>query len=126
MGRYAPEEVRLDPGKFSRGAVLTIEISGSKKSVRWHPFRQDPYLRPQLSRGDERVAALGRLKDLSSALVNRQDPRHELADSVLDTTWWNHRNKLSAKQLLKLALRPKWRYFPTALKWFYRRVSGAT
>ncbi len=126
MGRYAPEEVRLDPEKFSRGAVLTIEISGSKKSVRWHPFRQDPYLRPQLSRGDERVAALGRLADLSSALFNRQDLRHELANSVLDSAWWNVRDNLNARQLLKLALRPKWRYFPTALKWFYRRVSGTT
>ena len=29
MGRYAQHEVRRDPEKFSRGAVLTVGISGS-------------------------------------------------------------------------------------------------
>ena len=66
MGRYAPEEVQRDPNKFTRGAVLTMQISeGKKSSILWHPFRQDANLRPQLSFGDTRTEDLARLAELS-------------------------------------------------------------
>jgi poly-gamma-glutamate capsule biosynthesis protein CapA/YwtB (metallophosphatase superfamily) len=122
MGRYASEEVRRDPDKFARGAVLSVRISGARKSVRWQPFRQDSHVRPHLSAGEVEADDLRRLNDLSTALLNPQDPRHKLADAVVKTAWWEDRDSLGMRQLLKLALRPKWRYVPRGLKWFLRRL----
>ena len=85
MGVYAPDEIRRDRDKFSRGALLTIKVSGSRKSVRWHPFRQGPDLRPYLCTGNDREKELRRLEDLSAVLVNKNDSRHALADSIMKT-----------------------------------------
>jgi poly-gamma-glutamate capsule biosynthesis protein CapA/YwtB (metallophosphatase superfamily) len=122
MGRFAPEEVRRDPEKFSRGAVLTVHFAGAHKSVEWHPFRQDTNLRPQLSTGEVKAEDLHRLEDLSAALLNERDPRHWLADSVVEAAWWEDRDNLRMGQLLKLALRPKWRYVPCGFRWLWRRI----
>jgi poly-gamma-glutamate capsule biosynthesis protein CapA/YwtB (metallophosphatase superfamily) len=122
MGLYAPDEIKRDPGKFGRGALLTVRISDGKKSVEWHPFRQDPNLRPQLSSGKTKLEDLQRLEDLSAALLNENDPRHILADSVAQAAWWKERDSLDMENLFKLALKPKWRYVPAGLKWVYRRL----
>jgi poly-gamma-glutamate capsule biosynthesis protein CapA/YwtB (metallophosphatase superfamily) len=122
MGLYAPHEIQRDAGKFGRGALLTVHISGGKKSVEWEPFRQDANLRPQLLSGTTRLEDLQRLEVLSDALVNESDPRHHLADSVFETAWWERRDGLKMGHMLKLALRPKWRYFPSGLRWLYRRI----
>lgn len=125
MGRYGLGEVQRDPGKFDRGAVLTVHISGDQKSIQWHPFRQDRNLRPQLSSGEIEVDDLRRLENLSAALLDARDPRHALANAVFEAAWWEGRDNLTMRQLLKLVLRPKWRYVPHGLKWFWRRVRRA-
>jgi poly-gamma-glutamate synthesis protein (capsule biosynthesis protein) len=65
MGLYAKAEIQRDAEKFSRGAVVTVSISETKKSVQWHPFRQTRDLRPQLSTNKTRVADLEKLEGLS-------------------------------------------------------------
>jgi poly-gamma-glutamate capsule biosynthesis protein CapA/YwtB (metallophosphatase superfamily) len=125
MGRYAPEEVQRDLEKFSRGAVLTVHLSGTEKSIQWHPFRQGPNLRPWLSVGENKVQDLRRLENLSAALLNEGDPRHALADSVCEAVWLESRDNLRLKQMLRLLLRPKWRYIPGGLRWLYRRLKFA-
>jgi poly-gamma-glutamate capsule biosynthesis protein CapA/YwtB (metallophosphatase superfamily) len=122
MGRYAPEEVRRDPGKFSRGAVLTVHILGNKKSTQWHPFRQDPNLRPQLSLGDTKFEDLHRLEGLSTALLNEKDSRHAIADSVFKAAWLEYLDTAGIRQVIRLARKPKWRYLPHGLTWLYRKV----
>ena len=122
LGRYAPEEVRRDPEKFDRGAVLTVGFSGERKSVQWQPFRQDANLRPQLSTREVAAEDLRRLEELSAALIDPHNPRHALADAVFEAAWWESRDGLGMRQLLNLALRPKWRYVPRGLKWFWRRI----
>jgi hypothetical protein len=59
---------------------------------------------------------------LSAALLNERDPRHWLADSVVEAAWWEDRDNLRMGQLLKLALRPKWRYVPCGFRWLWRRI----
>jgi hypothetical protein len=124
MGRYGRGEVRRDPGKFGWGAVLTIHFSGDQKSIQWHPFRQDQDLRPRLSLTDVKDEDLCRLEDLSAALLNEKDPRHALANSVLEASRWESWDSLNKRQLLKLARRPKWRYLPRVLKWLCRQMTG--
>ena len=123
MGRYAPAEVRRDPEKFSRGAVLTIGISGTQKSIQWHPFRQDKNLRPQLLSGKTQIEDLEKLAELSAILQNEKDPRHSLANSVLNRAQLENLSNLRIQDVIKLALRPKWRYFPRGFKWLCRRMS---
>ncbi len=122
MAKYAPEEVRRDPSKFSRGALLTVSVRDGKKTVTWHPFRQDPSLRPQASSGEDKLDDLTRLEELSAALLNADDPRHRLADSVFTTAWCNDRDRLTFSDVISLALRPRWRYVPAGLRWLRRRI----
>ena len=124
MGRHGLNEIRRDPGKFGRGAVLTVHISADQKSIQWHPFRQDSHLRPQLSQGDAKGEDLWRLEELSDALLNDHDPRHALADSVLEAARLENWQSLSVPQILKLAMRPKWRYIPSGLRWLTRQIRG--
>jgi len=123
MGLYGPQEIRRDPGKFNRGALLTVHISEKKKSIEWHPFRQALNLRPELSSAETKAGDLQRLEKLSAALLDPQDPRHNLADSVYQTAWWSQRDTLGIQELLKLAAKPRWRYVPYGMKWLYRRMS---
>jgi capsule synthesis protein PGA_cap len=123
MGLYAPQEIRRDPEKFSRGALFTVHVSGKKKSIEWHPFRQTPNLQPELSSGKAKAEDLRRLERLSAALLDPNDPRHSLADSVYQAAWWSQRDTLGIQELLKLAAKPRWRYVPYGLKWLYRRMS---
>jgi poly-gamma-glutamate synthesis protein (capsule biosynthesis protein) len=125
MGRYAPEEVQRDPHKFTRGAVLTMQISEGEKSIHWHPFRQDANLRPQLSFGDTRTEDLARLDELSLALLNLQDRRHALADRVVSLVLEGSRNNLGIREVLALARQPKWRYLPYGLEWLRGRLKRA-
>jgi Bacterial capsule synthesis protein PGA_cap len=122
MGLYAPSEIVRDPDKFSRGALLTVNISGGAKSVRWHPFRQGPDLRPRLSTGDTKVDDLRRLNDLSAALLNKNDSRHALADSVMHTVRTTNLARLGTREVMRLALRPKWRYVPRGINWLFQRM----
>jgi len=123
MGTFAPEEVRREPNKFARGAVLTVRLKGGKKAVQWHPFRQDANLRPQLCSGSEKLADLRRMDDLCSALSNEKDWRHGLADSVWNAVRGETLDQLGIGDILKLALKPKWRYVPRGLQWFHRKLS---
>ena len=111
-----------DPDKFSRGALLTVNISGNAKSVRWHPFRQGPDLRPRLCTGDTKVEDLQRLNDLSAALLNKNDFRHALADSVVQTGRRTNLDRLGIREVIRLALKPKWRYVPRGLNWLFQRM----
>lgn len=122
VGRWFPQEVRQNPDKFSRGAVLVIYLAGEQKLIQWHPFRQDSSIRPQLSSGHAKVEDLRRLEELSFALWNKNDSRHALADSICKTAWQESRDGLGIQQLFKLALSPKWRYVPHGLNWLSRRV----
>jgi len=123
MGLYAPEQVRRDPEKFGRGAVLTVHISGKQKSTQWHPFRQDSNLRPELSSGNTRIEDLRMLEDLSAALLDKKDPRHALADFVFETARWKGLDNLGIRQFLNCAMRPKWRYLGAGSVWLHRRLS---
>jgi Bacterial capsule synthesis protein PGA_cap len=122
MGLYAPGEIERDPDKFSRGALLTVHVSGSRKSVSWHPFRQGADLRPRLCAGDTKVEDLQRLNDLSAALLNKKDFRHALADSVIRTGRRTNLARLGIREVMRLALRPKWRYIPRGLNWLFQRM----
>ena len=124
MGLYAPNEIRRDPNKFSRGALLTVNISGNGKSVCWHPFRQGPDLRPRVCTGDTKVEDLHRLADLSAALSNRNDPRHALADSVVRTVRRTDLAQLGIREVMRLARRPKWRYVSRGLNWLFQRMKS--
>jgi poly-gamma-glutamate capsule biosynthesis protein CapA/YwtB (metallophosphatase superfamily) len=125
MGLYAPAEIDRDSEKFSRGALLTVHVSGNKKSVRWQPFTQAPDLRPCLCDGDAKVEALRRIDDLSAALLNKNDSRHALADLVLRTVRSDNLKSLGVRELAKLALKPKWRYLPRGLSWLSHRMKSA-
>ena len=125
MGRLAPQEVARDRERFSRGAVLTVRISGSNRAIHWHPFRQDASLRPQLSSGDDKLEDLKNLADLTGALVNPKDRRHFIADEVIQTTIAEAMNNLKARQLLRLACRPKWRYVPRGINWLLKKTMRA-
>jgi poly-gamma-glutamate synthesis protein (capsule biosynthesis protein) len=121
----APGEVERDPEKFSRGAVLTIEVSEAGKSVRWHPIRQDSQLRPRLCSGEALAEDLRRLEALSAALLDPKDPRQALADRVLAATYREGRAALRWTELLRLARRPKWRYVPLGISWLAARLKKA-
>ncbi|MGE0646204.1 MAG: CapA family protein [Nitrospira sp.] len=122
LGRLAPEEVRRDPHKFSRGAVLTIQLSNGGKSVEWHPFRQGRDLRPQLSSGSVYSEDLLRLEHLSAALLNAEDSRHALANQIVAKAQQESHNQLGLRELFKLLLRPRWRYIPNGLKWVGQKI----
>jgi hypothetical protein len=124
MGLYAPHEIRRDPGKFGRGALLTFHISKGKKSVEWHPFRQTAKLRPVLSSGTTRLEDLQRLDDLCAALLDKNEPRHILADSVVQAAWSQAQDRIGLGEIFRLALKPKWRYLPSGFRWFYRRLKS--
>ena len=123
MGRYGVHEVRRDPGKFGRGAVLTVDIGGGGTSIQWHPFRQDPNLRPQLSAGETRAEDLCRLKDLSAALLSAEDPRHALAELVAKAADEASLEGLQIRDLLPFVRRPRWRYVPKGLTWLWSRAT---
>ncbi|MPZ76515.1 MAG: hypothetical protein GEU77_08315 [Deltaproteobacteria bacterium] len=125
IGLYAPNEMERDPVKFSRGALLAVHVSGNKKSVGWHPFKQGPDLRPRLCAGDDKVEALRKIADLSAALLNKNDPRHALADSVLRAVQSENLRMIGIRKVLELALRPKWRYIPRGLNWLSQRIKSA-
>jgi poly-gamma-glutamate capsule biosynthesis protein CapA/YwtB (metallophosphatase superfamily) len=125
MGLYAPNEIQRDPGKFSRGAVLNVRVSGDKKSVLWHPFMQAPDLRPRLCTGEEEAEHLRTLNDLSAALLNEEDPRHALADSSMQAARETSLAQLGVREMMRLALRPKWRYIPRGLNWLFQRTKFA-
>ena len=122
MGLYAPQEIQRDPEKFSRGALLSVDISGTTKSAQWHPFTQTSDLRPQLCAGQDKTERIRHLADLSAALHNEQDFRHALANSILHTVQWKNRQGLTTRELIKMALNPKWRYLPQGMKWLLQRM----
>lgn len=122
LGRLAPEEVRRDPNKFARGAVLTVQFRNETKSTQWHPFRQGRDLRPELSSGSTYSEDLLRLEDLSSALLNKRDPRHSLANDVMTKAQQESRERLELKALLRLMLNPKWRYIPYGISWLKGKI----
>jgi Bacterial capsule synthesis protein PGA_cap len=124
MGLYASGVIKRDPAKFSRGALLTVSVSGSKKTVRWHPFRQTADLRPYLCAGDSQVEDLRRLDDLSAALLNKGDSRHALADSIMTDARRASFARLGIRDVIKLVARPKWRYLPHGLNWAYQRMKA--
>ena len=121
MGRLAPGEVARDPDKFSRGAILTVRLREGRKSLQWHPFRQDPELRPYLSDGVQKCDDLRRLEDLTKLLGDETDPRHKLADEVWTTQHWRSLDRLSFASVAKLAMNPKIRYFPKSVRWLVRK-----
>ena len=102
MGLYAPAEIERDKDKFTRGAVLSVYISGNEKSIRWHPFRQGSDLRPRLCAGDNKVEMLRRLDELSAALLNKKDPRHAVANSVMQAAQRAALNSLRIREVVKL------------------------
>ena len=122
MGLYAPHEIQRDKEKFSRGALLTVNVSGNRKSVRWHSFMQGPDLRPGLCTGDTKEKMLRRLNDLSEALLKNKDPRHALANAVMQVAHGAAVNSLRRQEVVKLALKPKWRYVPQGLNWIFQRM----
>jgi poly-gamma-glutamate capsule biosynthesis protein CapA/YwtB (metallophosphatase superfamily) len=122
MGVYAPNEIRRDPNKFGHGALLTVRISDKVKSVHWHPFRQGHDLRPHLCAGEDKMKDLRRLDDLSAALLKKNDFRHELADSVMQTVRRTSLARIGIRDVMKLALKPKWRYVPRGLNWAFERM----
>jgi poly-gamma-glutamate capsule biosynthesis protein CapA/YwtB (metallophosphatase superfamily) len=125
MGLYAPEEIERDRDKFTRGAVLSVHISGKEKSIRWRPFRQGPDLRPQLCVGDNEAEMLRRLDELSAALLNENDYRHAVADSIMQAAKRAALNSLGIQEVIKLGLRPKWRYVPNGIRWLFQRLNLA-
>jgi hypothetical protein len=123
MGRYAPTEVRRDPGKFARGAVLTVRIShDGQKTIQWHPFHQSENLRPRLDVGRAYDDSLRRLDELSGALLNADDPRHGLADTVVDRVRHEQLASLSARDALRLLRRPRLRHLRAGIPWLYHRA----
>jgi hypothetical protein len=126
LGRLAPEEVRRDPHKFARGAVLTIELRNERKSIQWHPFRQGRDLRPKLSAGSTYSEDLLRLEELSAALLNQGDPRHSLANDVITKSQQESIENLELKTVLRLMLNPKWRYIPYGISWLKGKIRRRT
>jgi Bacterial capsule synthesis protein PGA_cap len=124
MGLYAPQEIRRDPDKFARGALLIMRLSGGRKSVQWRPFRQRHDLRPELSEGAEKAEALRRLDDLSTALLAPSDPRHGLADAVVARARREHLAALKMRDVIRLVLRPRWRYLWQGIIWIYHALRG--
>jgi hypothetical protein len=122
MGRYAPHEIQRDPDKFARGAVLKVLVSGKTKSLLWVPFRQTDDLRPELLHGSARAAALEAINDLSGALQNPSDPRHSLADEVMQCVRAEKLATLGVADVFRLALRPRLRHFRSGLPWVYHRI----
>jgi poly-gamma-glutamate capsule biosynthesis protein CapA/YwtB (metallophosphatase superfamily) len=122
MGRYAPEVIDNDPSKFSRGAILQVDINESSKSIQWHPFRQNGNLRPTLSTGAQRRDDLDTIRELSGALSDATDPRHIVAQRVWELAWWSNRERLSVKEIGRLIRKPKWRHLPFGLKWIGKRL----
>jgi poly-gamma-glutamate capsule biosynthesis protein CapA/YwtB (metallophosphatase superfamily) len=120
-----PGEVRRDPEKFARGAVLTIEISGSSKVLEWHPFRQDSDARPRLCSGETLTGDLERLDALSKALCDEKDPRQAMADRVMEACIRESRAAVQWRDLPLLARRPKWRYIPRGFAWLAGRLKKA-
>ncbi len=123
LARLAPEEVRRDPHKFTRGAVLTVQFRNEAKLTQWHPFRQGKDLRPELSSGSTYSEDLLRLEDLSAALLNQRDPRHSLADDVMTKSQQESRENLELKTMLRLMRNPKWRYIPNGISWLKGKIS---
>lgn len=123
LGRLAPEEVRRDPNKFSRGAVLVVQVSKGEKTIQWRPFRQGKDLRPHLSSGSSYSEDLFRLEELSAALLNPRDTRHALANEVAGKAKQESWDRLDIKSLVKLMLKPKWRYIPYGLKWIKGKIT---
>jgi Bacterial capsule synthesis protein PGA_cap len=123
MGLYAPDEILRDPNKFVHGALLTVKFSGKSTSTYWHPFRQGSDLRPRLCRGDAKIEDLNRLAGLSAALSNKRDFRHALADSVVEKVRSANMKKIGIQELLRLAVKPKWRYIPRGLNWLAQRIN---
>jgi Bacterial capsule synthesis protein PGA_cap len=119
-----PEEVRRDPEKFSRGAVLTIEASGGTLSPEWHPFRQAS-LRPRLSSDETLREDTRRLEALSAVLLDTHDSRHRLADQVMEECYKESLAAVQWPELLRLARRPKWRYVPRGMSWLAGRLKKA-
>jgi hypothetical protein len=122
MGLYAPDEILRDPNKFVHGALLTVKFSGEAKSTSWYPFRQGPDLRPRLCTGDAKIEDLNRLAGLSAALSNRNDFRHALADLVARSKRKTALARLGIRGVMRLALRPKWRYVARGLDWLFQRM----
>jgi hypothetical protein len=122
LGRLAPEEVRRDPHKFARGAVLTVQLRNEKKSIQWHPFRQGRDLRPELSSGSTYSEDLLILEDLSAALLNERDPRHSLANEVAAKAFQDSLDGLELMEMCRLLLKPKWRYIPQGISWVSRKI----
>jgi hypothetical protein len=123
LGRLAPEEVRRDPNKFSRGAVLTVQVSQGRKTIQWHPFRQGKDLRPHLSLESSYSEDLFRLEELSAALLNPKDPRHALANDVMGKIQQESWDRLDLKSIVQFMRNPKWRYIPYGLKWVKRKIT---
>jgi len=117
MGVHAPEEIRRDPGKFGRGAVLRVGVSEEGKSVSWLPFRQDSQLSPQLSKGEALTQDLGRLEDLSLALSNETDPRHAIVEHVREIIWQKSMEGLGLQHVLRRAMRPQWKHLSLGMCW---------
>jgi poly-gamma-glutamate capsule biosynthesis protein CapA/YwtB (metallophosphatase superfamily) len=122
MGLYARGEIERDRDKFSRGALLRVNVSGNTKSVSWHPFRQGPYLRPYLCAADPKEEDLRRLDDLSAVLLNQNDFRHALADSIMKNVRRSNLAQLRIRDVFMMGLRPKWRYVPRGVKWVVERM----
>jgi poly-gamma-glutamate synthesis protein (capsule biosynthesis protein) len=122
LGRLAPEEVRRDPNKFARGAVLTVQFSQGEKTIQWHPFRQGSDLRPHLCLELIYSEDLSRLEELSAALLNPRDPRHALANEVVEKIQQQAWDRLELKSMGNFMLKPKWRYIPNGLKWLKRKI----
>jgi poly-gamma-glutamate synthesis protein (capsule biosynthesis protein) len=117
-----PDEVRRDPQKFARGAILTVEVSEGGKLVEWHPFRQGADLRPRLCTGEQRSEDLRRLEALSTALLDPQDPRHQMADRITEACREESLAALQWRELVLLGRRPKWRYIPRGIGWLASRL----
>jgi poly-gamma-glutamate capsule biosynthesis protein CapA/YwtB (metallophosphatase superfamily) len=125
MGLYAAGEIERDRDKFSRGALLTVNVSGSRKSVRWHPFRQSPALRPRLCTDEDKVEILLKLEELGIALLDKKDPRHALADSVMQIAQRTALESLGIREIINLGLHPKWRYVPNGIRWLFHHLNLA-
>jgi poly-gamma-glutamate synthesis protein (capsule biosynthesis protein) len=126
FGTRVPNEVAKDPHKFSRGAILTVKVFDRSKTIQWHPFYQSANLRPLLSEGIKKNTDLDNIENLSRALVNKDDPRHALAESVLQAAWDETRDDLKIGDLMKMVMHPKWRYIPEGMRYLYRRGLKAT
>jgi hypothetical protein len=64
------------------------------------------------------------LDDLCAALLDKNEPRHILADSVVQAAWSQAQDRSGLGEIFRLALKPKWRYLPSGFRWFYRRLKS--